>query len=342
MLVVSGAGRVMGANRAARNLRANRRRMRIVRGMISCLFRRMIPAVSAGLLLLGSLAPAAHAQAAEPPMNSELQALVEKIGGKLRSGAASAGALKGELEEFAALRKKFHGKEAEGGAAIAMMEAALYAEVLRDYPKAVELLQALQRDYPKSKEAEAAAQAMPGIERAASAQQAKTGVVGKPAPALTFTWSTREGLKTLADLKGKVVVIDFWATWCGPCLSSFPQVRELAAHYDGLDVVVLGVTSVQGFVANLRPGRIDTKGDPKREMELMREFITAKNITWPVVFSEQPVFNEEYGVSGIPHMAIVAPDGTVRHNGMHPAAPHAEKVEKIDALLKEFGKKTKA
>jgi thiol-disulfide isomerase/thioredoxin len=304
--------------------------------------RRGRPVFAAVFLFLVPFAAAARAQTAEPPPNPELQALVEKIGGKLRDGARSAETLQAELEAFAALRKKFVGKEAEGGAAIALMEAALYAEVLRDYPKAVELLRALQKDFPKSREAEAAGQAMAGIERAASAQLAKQGVIGKAAPALTFAWSTQAGLKTLADLRGKVVVIDFWATWCGPCLSSFPQVRELAAHYEGLDVVVLGVTSVQGFVANLRPGRIDTKDDPKREMELMREFITAKNITWPVVFSEQPVFNEEYGVSGIPHMAIVAPDGTVRHNGLHPAAPHAEKVAKIDALLKEFGKPTKS
>lgn len=303
---------------------------------------RVAAGFTALILWVASGASVARAQAAEPPPNPELQALVEKISGKLRSGMRSADALKGELDEFAALRAKYQGKGAEGGAAIAMMEAALYAEVLRDFEKAAGLLRNLQRDYPNSEEAEAAAQALAGIDRAASAQRAKQGVIGKPAPALTFTWTTQDGLKTLADLKGKVVVIDFWATWCGPCLSSFPQVRELAAHYEGLDVVVLGVTSIQGFVANLQPGRIDTKGDPKREMELMREFITAKNITWPIVFSEQPVFNEEYGVSGIPHIAIVAPDGTVRHNGLHPAAPHAEKVEKIDALLKEFGKKTKA
>jgi hypothetical protein len=70
----------------------------------------------------------------------------------------------------------------------------------------------------------------------------------------------------------------------------------------------------------------------------MKTYVKAKDITWNVVFSEEPVFNEAYGVTGIPHMAIVAPDGKVRHTGMHPAEPHATKVEKIDALLKEFGK----
>ena len=61
-------------------------------------------------------------------------------------------------------------------------------------------------------------------------------------------------------------------------------------------------------------------------------------MTWPVVFSEQPVFNQAYGVTGIPHIAIIAPDGTVRHNGLHPTmTPTARKHEMINALLEEFG-----
>ena len=287
-------------------------------------------------------AAGAPAAAATSPAADELKALVDRIGQKLRAGSRTAEALATELAEFGKLRDRHAAKDPAGAAQIVLMHAALYAEVLRDYERALALFQELQRDFPTTEVAREAAGSIAGLEKAAAAQRAKTGVVGKPAPALNFAWSTREGLKTLADLKGKVVVIDFWATWCGPCLTSFPQVRELTSHYEGLDVVVLGVTSVQGFVANLGSGRIDTKGDPKREMELMHEFIKAKNITWPVVFSEEPVFNEAYGVSGIPHMAIVAPDGTVRYNGLHPAAPHAEKTAKIDALLKEFGKKTRA
>lgn len=289
-----------------------------------------------------ALSLTALAQSDAPTPASDLAALVKKVGEKIRAGDRSAEALAPELAEFEQLRAKYKGKNSGDVARIALMHAALYGEVIGDHEKAKVLLTEMKKDFDGTAEARQADGLIERLDQTAAAQKAKTGVVGKPAPALDFTWSTREGLKSLADLKGKVVVIDFWATWCGPCISSFPQVRELAAHYEGLDVVVLGVTSIQGFVANLGASRIDTKGDPKREMALMHDFIKAKNVTWPIVFSEQPVFNEAYGVSGIPHMAIVAPDGTVRHNGLHPASPHAEKVEKIDALLKEFGKKTKA
>jgi thiol-disulfide isomerase/thioredoxin len=146
-------------------------------------------------------------------------------------------------------------------------------------------------------------------------------------------------LKTLSALKGKVVVLDFWATWCGPCIGSFPQVRELVEHYKGADVEVVGVTSIQGRVVNLQTQPIDTKDDPAKEMALMNDFMKAKDMTWTVAFSEEEVFNPDYGIMGIPYMAIVAPDGTVRHTGLHPAMPLAEKTVKIDALLKEFGLK---
>jgi len=159
-----------------------------------------------------------------------------------------------------------------------------------------------------------------------------------PAPALTFSWfSGDQPAKTLADLKGKVVVVDFWATWCGPCIGTFPQVRELQKHYEGYEVVIVGVTSLQG---KHHPGNgepVDTEGNPQKEYDLMKEFMAKQDMTWPVAFSEQEVFNPDFGVRGIPHVAIVDAEGIVRYNGLHPGDPLKVKAEKIDALLKKAG-----
>ncbi len=67
-------------------------------------------------------------------------------------------------------------------------------------------------------------------------------LVGDPAPALSVTrWVKGEGFSAFE--KGKVYVVEFWATWCGPCLASVPHLSELQNQYKDLGVVVVGVTS---------------------------------------------------------------------------------------------------
>jgi thiol-disulfide isomerase/thioredoxin len=157
-------------------------------------------------------------------------------------------------------------------------------------------------------------------------------------PAVAFTWCSDEpALASVADLEGKVVVLDFWATWCGPCIASFPSVRELQKHYDGYDVAIVGVTSRQGKHYPGDGPPVDTEGDADKEHELMKEFVVSKDMTWTVAFSEADVFNPDYGVRGIPHVAILDAEGKVRYNGLHPSSPLSEKTAKIDALLKEAG-----
>ncbi len=292
--------------------------------------------LAASILVLAGVLPALSQPAAVTPAQ-ELEALVTEIKAKLQRNERTATDLAPQLAAFEALAAKYRGQKTDDIARIHYMQAMLYGQVLEDTDKAIELFRQLAADFPGTETGTAAQETITQLERQARAKAAQGALVGKPAPGLNFTWSTVADLKSLADLRGKVVVLDFWATWCGPCIASFPQVRDLTAYYKDSDVVVLGVTSIQGFVANMGP-RIDTKGDPQREMALMADFIKAKDITWPIVFSAEPVFNPDYGVTGIPHMAIIAPDGTVRHTGLHPAMPRADKVQKIDALLKEFGK----
>ncbi len=172
----------------------------------------------------------------------------------------------------------------------------------------------------------------------ASGPWARGELVDHPAPPITFKWSsTEKPITSFADLKGRVVMVDFWATWCGPCVASFPKMRELQTRYAGYPVTILGVTSVQGFSMDRsdkkKVNRIDCKGDPAKEMDLMKTFMKDMDMTWNVAFSEQNVFNPDFGVRGIPSVAIIGPDGNVKFAGLYPNPK--EESEKIDQLLKD-------
>jgi thiol-disulfide isomerase/thioredoxin len=165
--------------------------------------------------------------------------------------------------------------------------------------------------------------------------EARGQLIGYPAADLNFIWSSREGWTALSGLRGKVVVLDFWATWCSPCVAAFPEVAKLVERYRGFDVEIVGVTSVQGNIVGLGSNAIDCRGDPEKEMRLMADYIQAHRITWPIVFSREPVFNPDYGVNGIPTAIVIAPDGAVRYKTTGYSG--AKVVAAIDSVLAEFG-----
>jgi len=297
--------------------------------------RPLLTALCLGLSILsGARAQDAAPSAADAAVLDELKAIVTGVATKARSGQNTAADLAPDIAAFDALLAK-HPEKNNVTARVAIMKAMLYLQVIGDEAKGRELLLAVKTDYPTTEAAAAVDQLIAQIDAGAKAKAALAGLTGKPAPELHFTWSSKDGLKSLSDLKGKVVVLDFWATWCGPCLASFPQIREHVAHFKGSPVAFVGVTSIQGFIANMGE-RIDTEGDPAKEIGLLPQFMKAKDMTWDVAVSEENVFNPAYGIEGIPFLAIIAPDGTVRFAGIHPGDPSADVSGKIESLLKEF------
>ena len=163
-------------------------------------------------------------------------------------------------------------------------------------------------------------------------------LVGNKAPELNFLWMSSGKEKSLDDLKGKVVILDFWATKCGPCIGIMPNMRALTKRYTGYPGEIIGVTSVMGYHVDVKNGKtIQTKGNPEYEFELMRTFMKDQNMNWRVAFTSQNVMNMDYGVLDIPHIVIIDAKGNVRYNGVDPFSAPYHKADLIDGLLKEAG-----
>lgn len=167
-------------------------------------------------------------------------------------------------------------------------------------------------------------------------------LVGGKAPDLHFIRMFRETAdsvavidkKSLDDFKGKVIMIDFWGTKCVPCIQSFPEVAELQKHFEGKDVVILGITSLQGYFNDLPNHRtVQCRNNPEKELGCFPDYMKAMGINWHIAVTEEDVMNTDYGVLAIPHVTIIDRNGLVRHNAVN--ADNATKITLIESLLNE-------
>lgn len=169
-------------------------------------------------------------------------------------------------------------------------------------------------------------------------------MLGKPAQEWTLEHAYSD-VKSLADLKGKVVVLDFWATWCPWCIRSFPAIRDLMKDYADMGLVVVGVTASATSVYTQRfdldddlrdkatPGqrprpaarmaRGQQRPDGKtlfgpgeyqaKEKEIIKTFIANHQMNWPVVMIDRTEPAPKYALAGWPHAVILDREGRVRY-----------------------------
>ncbi|MBV6458798.1 MAG: Thiol-disulfide oxidoreductase ResA [Fimbriimonadaceae bacterium] len=129
------------------------------------------------------------------------------------------------------------------------------------------------------------------------------------APTIPFTKTIGE-FTSLESLKGKVVLVDFFAHWCGPCIRSFPELVEMKNEWGSKGLEVVGVTRYYGYYKRENAEKRDMAQDV--EFGKMKEFMAEHKMTWPVIYTDKAPY-DSYGVTGIPHVAVIGRDGKVKH-----------------------------
>ena len=132
-----------------------------------------------------------------------------------------------------------------------------------------------------------------------------------------FTLTSTSGKKiNLSDYKGKIVILDFWATWCGPCRRGVPDLVDIQKEFKN-KVVVIGISL-----------------DDQRTMNNISPFMKQYGINYPIVYGTNKVVMDYGNIQAIPTSFVIDKDGYIVDQNIG-LVPKAKFVNKINSLIKE-------
>jgi thiol-disulfide isomerase/thioredoxin len=151
----------------------------------------------------------------------------------------------------------------------------------------------------------------------------QVALIGEPAPELAIKdWLVGEPV-TLADLRGRVVLLEFWATWCKPCKEMFPKLKQLGEQHRARGLEVIALT--RHYFA-----RRDTASSETEELELMLSVIREHELKFRAGVAEDERTQDLYGATGMPTLALIDRAGIVRYAHFGGGEDH-----KFNAVLAE-------
>jgi len=163
---------------------------------------------------------------------------------------------------------------------------------------------------------DAFARGMTSIERRIDAGRKHAGLIGANAVALDVgSWANGKALAA-KDLKGKVVLLDFWAIWCGPCIATFPHLREWQDKYSDKGLVIIGLTRKYNYTWNEDRGRASRRAEGENtfdeEHEMLKQFAKHHKLKHVFAVQKDRSISDYYGVTGIPQVVLIDRQGKVR------------------------------
>lgn len=147
---------------------------------------------------------------------------------------------------------------------------------------------------------------------------AQIGLLGNPAPETNLRMWLIGNPVTLADLRGKVVMLEFWATWCKPCQEMFPKLTSLHEQESQNGLEILAIT--RHYMAY--GGTLEAKNE---ELDLIRKTVSDHGVTFRVAVADNEQLQATYGANGLPTVVLIDRKGIVQYAGPGGEDPAFEK-----------------
>lgn len=147
----------------------------------------------------------------------------------------------------------------------------------------------------------------------------RVSLINEPAPEILIKhWLNSEPL-TLEALRGRVLLLEFWATWCRSCVEVFPKVKRLHAEHADRGLEVLALT--RHYYTS--PGPVESA---EKELELIQSYVREHELEFPVGIAEDATTQMTYGAIGLPTVALIDRQGIVRAFGRFDGADEGDPV----------------